>query len=257
MLGAITGDVIGAPFEIANHRGTDFELFSRGSTFTDDTVMTVAVADALLHGRDHAENMRRWFAHYPKAGYGHMFRAWAADPGMGPYGSFGNGSAMRVSPVAWAFETEPEVLAAARATAEVSHDHPEGVKGAEAIALATFLARRGVEKTELLARVAVHTGYDLGFTLDAIRWEYVFDATCQGSVPQALVAVREGEDFESTIRRAISIGGDSDTIAAMAGAVAEALYGVPEAIETEVRKRLDTRLGGVLDLFRERYGMAG
>lgn len=253
IIGAIAGDVIGSVYEGRNVKSTDFPLFSPASGPTDDSVLTLALADALLHGRDIAASFRRYYALYPHAGYGAMFHDWAMSPGMGPYGSFGNGSAMRVSPVAWAFDDETAVLDAARDSAAVSHDHPEGIKGAQAIALAAFLARKGTGKDGILEPVAARTGYDLGFSLDEIRPRYRFDATCQGSVPQALVAFREGRDFEDTIRRAVSIGGDSDTIACMAGAVAGAHFGVPGEIDAETRARLDERLNGVLAAFEARF----
>lgn len=254
MIGAIAGDVIGSVFEQSNVKSKDFALFSRQSRFTDDTVMSLALADALIHGRDISQCYRRFHDWYPKAGYGHMFKKWAQTPEHGPYNSYGNGSAMRVSAVAWAFDDEADVLSWARESAVVTHDHEEGIKGAEAIALATFLARQQQSKDRILAAVIDRTGYDLDFTLDEIRADYFFDATCQGSVPQALVAFRDGEDFEDTVRLAISVGGDSDTIACMAGAIASAFYdGVPEPIEVEVRERLDERLAGVLALFEERF----
>ena len=253
MIGAIAGDVIGSVYEHRDLRTTDFPLFSRDSRPTDDSVLTLALADALMHTRDIAGTFRRYHALYPGAGYGAMFHDWAMTPGMGPYNSFGNGSAMRVSAVAWAHDEGRDVLVAARASAAVTHNHPEGVKGAEAIALATLLARQGRSKDEILVAVTGHSGYDLDFTLDEIRPRYRFDPTCQGSVPQALVAFREGADFEDTIRRAISIGGDSDTIACMAGAVAGAFHGVPEDIDAEVRARLDEHLRSVLAEFEARY----
>ncbi len=253
MIGAIAGDVIGSVYEHRDVRSTDFPLFSAGSRPTDDSVLTLALADALLNGHDIADTFRRYYALYPDAGYGAMFHDWATTPDMGPYNSFGNGSAMRVSPVAWAFDEAKKVLDAAHASAAVTHDHPEGIKGAEAIALATLLARQGRSKDETLVAVTERSGYDLDFTLDAIRPHYRFDPTCQGSVPQALVAFREGTDFEDTVRRAISIGGDSDTIACMAGAVAGAFHGVPAEIDREVRARLDERLNGVLAAFEARY----
>ncbi|MFQ5623201.1 MAG: ADP-ribosylglycohydrolase family protein [Paracoccaceae bacterium] len=254
MIGAIAGDVIGSVFEHRNVRSKDFPLFSPGSRFTDDTVLTLALAEALMEGADTAGTFRLYHALYPRAGYGQWFRNWARTPGMGPYCSYGNGSAMRVSAAAWVFDDEAAVLEAARASAAVTHDHPEGIKGAQAVALAVFLARKGEGKGDILATVAENFGYDLGFTLDEIRPAYRFDASCQGSVPQALVAFREGTDFEDTIRGAISIGGDSDTIACMAGAVAGAFYGgVPETIDREVRARLDARLRGLLERFEARF----
>jgi len=253
MIGAIAGDVIGSVYEHRNMRSTEFPLFSPGSRPTDDSVLTLALAEALLHDADIAGTFRRYYALYPHAGYGAMFHEWAMSPGMGAYGSFGNGSAMRVSAVAWAHDDEAAVLDAARASAAVTHDHPEGIKGAEAVALATFLARNGLTKDEILAAVVARAGYELGFTLDEIRPRYRFDPTCQGSVPQALVAFREGADFEETVRRAVSIGGDSDTIACMAGAVAGAFHGVPAEIDRETRARLDDRLNAVLAAFEARF----
>lgn len=253
MIGAIAGDVIGSVFEHRNLRSTEFALFAPASRPTDDSVLTLALAEALLRGDDIPGTFRRYYALYPDAGYGAMFHEWAMTPGMGPYGSFGNGSAMRVSAVAWAHDDEAAVLEAARASTAVTHDHPEGIKGAEAIALATFLACKGLAKKEILDAVAARTGYDLGFTLDEIRPRYRFDPTCQGSVPQALVAFREGADFEDTVRRAVSIGGDSDTIACMAGAVAGAFHGVPGEIDRETRARLDDHLSAVLRAFEARF----
>ena len=254
MIGAIAGDVVGSVFEQSNVKSKEFPLFSRKSRFTDDTVMSLALADALLHGRGIAENFRRFHDWYPRAGYGHLFKNWALTPGLGPYNSYGNGSAMRVSAIAWAFEDEESVLAWARRSAAVTHDHPEGIKGAEAIALATFLARKDEDKESILERVVDLTGYDLEFTLDEIRPRYGFDATCQGSVPQALVAFRESEGFEDSLRAAVSIGGDSDTIACMTGSISAAYYDdVPDSIDAEARGRLDERLQGILALFEERF----
>ena len=253
MIGAIAGDVIGSVFEQANIKHKDFPLFCKQSRVTDDTVMSLALADTLLHGRDIAENFRRFYRWYPRAGYGTLFKHWASTPNAPAYHSFGNGSAMRVAGCAYANESRETVLACARASAAVTHNHPEGIKGAEAIALGVFLAREGRAKAEILAEVQAHTGYELGFTLDSIRASYSFDATCQGSVPQALVAFREGQDFEDVIRCAVSIGGDSDTIACMAGAIAGAHYGVPQAIALEVQGRLDERLSGVLALFENQF----
>ncbi len=254
MLGAIAGDIIGSPFEVENVKTRDFPLFSSASRFTDDTVLTLAVAEALLLGVDYASTYRRFALAYPYAGYGGMFVQWASDPETGPYESYGNGAAMRVSPIGHAFETEEDVLDAALESADPTHNHPESYRGAQAIALAVFLARKGHSKADILARVEAHSGYDLNFTLDEIRDSYSFDVSCQGSVPQALVAFREGTDFEDAIRGAISIGGDSDTIACMTGAIAEAHFGgVPPAIEREVRARLDAPLLSLLDTFREAF----
>ena len=253
MIGAIAGDMIGSVFEEANIKHKDFPLFCKQSCFTDDTVMTLALADALLHGRNVAENFRRFYRWYPRAGYGTLFKHWASAPGAPPYNSFGNGSAMRVAACAYAHNNRADVLACARKSAEVTHNHPEGMRGAEAIALGVFLARGERGKAEVLAEIVAHSGYDLGFALEGIRANYSFDATCQGSVPQALVAFREGLDFEDVIRCAVSIGGDSDTIACMAGAIAGAHFGVPKAIKLEVQGRRDERLSGVLALFESRF----
>ncbi len=254
MIGAIAGDVIGSVYEHSNIKSTDFPLFQKSSRFTDDSVMSLALADALVHGRDIAQNFRRFYGWYPRVGYGNLFKAWAKDASFGAYNSYGNGSAMRVAASAYAFDTAEQVLACARESAVITHNHPEGIKGAEAIALGTFLARTGHTKSEILSNIVDQSGYHLEFSLDEIRDDYFFDTTCQGSVPQALVAFREGKDFEDTIRLAISIGGDSDTIACMTGALSAAFYQfIPDVIEIEVRARLDERLAGVLRLFEEKF----
>lgn len=253
MIGAIAGDVIGSVFEGSNLKSKDFPLFSRDSRFTDDSVLTAAVADCVLHGRDYADAYRAFYAWYPRAGFGFLFANWARSPREAAYGSYGNGAAMRVSPIAWAFETLEEVLSEAARSAAATHNSAEGIKGAQAIAMATYLARQGKTKSAILSAVVDRFRYDLDFTLDGIRSDYAFDATCQGTVPQALVAFRDSGDFEDAVRSAISIGGDSDTIACMAGSVAAAFHGgVPEDIDAAVRARLDERLNGILDLFERR-----
>lgn len=177
MLGAIAGDVIGSVFERDNLKSKDFPLFSRGSRFTDDSVLTAAVADCVLHGRDYAEAYRAFYAWYPWAGYGFLFMNWASNPQLDAYGSYGNGSAMRVSPIAWAFDSLEEVLSEAARSAAATHNSVEGIKGAQAIALATYLARRGKSKSAILSAIVDRFGYDLDFTLDGIRADYAFDAT--------------------------------------------------------------------------------
>ena len=254
MIGAIAGDVIGSVFEGSNLKSKDFPLFSRDSRFTDDSVLTAAVADSVLHGRDYADSFRAFYGWYPWAGYGFLFSNWARNPFLEAYGSYGNGSAMRVSPIAWAFGTQEEVLTEAARSAAATHNSVEGIKGAQAIALAAYLARTGKTKSAIMSAIVDRFGYDLDFTLDGIRSDYGFDVTCQGTVPQALVAFRDSEDFEDAIRSAISIGGDSDTIACMAGSVAAAFHGgVPTKIDGAVRARLDERLNGILDLFERRF----
>lgn len=248
MWGAIAGDVIGSVYEARPVKRTDFPLFSRASRFTDDTVLTVATAEVLLDGGDYREAYQRYFARYPDSGFGGMFVQWAAAGAADAYNSFGNGSAMRVSPVGWACDTLDAVLAEAERSAAVTHDHPEGIKGAQAVAAAVFLARAGHSKDALRRRIADLFGYDLERRLADIRPRYGFDVTCQGSVPEALIAFLESSDFESAIRNAVSLGGDADTQAAIAGSVAEACYGgVPAAIREEVERRLD---GGLVDVVR-------
>lgn len=254
MLGAIAGDMIGSVFERSNRKSTDFPLFVEGSQFTDDSVLTFAVADCLLNGLDYAAAYRRYALAYPGRGYGGMFERWIDRENAGPYNSFGNGSAMRVSPVAWAFASETEVLAEARRSAEPTHNHPEGVKGAQAVALAVFLARTARDKGLIRARLTESFGYDLARTVDSIRPFYAFDATCPGSVPEAVIAFLDSDSFEEAVRMAVSLGGDSDTIASIAGAIAEAYYGpVPPFIEEEVRRRLPQELRSLLSEFQRRH----
>ncbi|MCY1056048.1 ADP-ribosylglycohydrolase family protein [Nannocystis sp. SCPEA4] len=254
MIAAIAGDIIGSVHERANIKRTDFTLFKSHSRFTDDTVMTLAVADCLLHRRPYAATLRAYGRRYPDRGYGGMFRKWLADHAMGPYQSFGNGSAMRVSPVGFAMRTLDEVMSEARASALPTHDHPEGIKGAQALAVAVFLARRGADKAKIRHEIEDRFGYDLRRTVAAIRPRYAFDVTCQGSVPEAIVAFLDSDDVESAIRLAISLGGDADTLACMAGAVAQAFYkDVPPAIAAEVEKRLTPELWQLTQEFCAHY----
>lgn len=240
MLGGIAGDIIGSRFEHAQIKTKDFELFSRQCTFTDDTVHTVAVADSLLTKTPYQVNFLRYFERYPNAGYGNRFRRWARSSHPVPYGSFGNGSAMRVSPIAWFYDRLDQVLVEAFHSAEVTHNHPEGIKGAQAVAGAIYLARTGTSKPEIREFVESRFGYDLSLTVDQIRPTYGFKVTCQESVPQAITAFLEAEDYEDAVRNAVSLGGDSDTLACIAGSIAEAFFGgVPEGIVTEASKRLD------------------
>jgi len=243
--------VFGAAYEARSTKRTDIDLFERPRDFTDDTVLTVATADALLGDGDYAAAYRRWGRRYPRRGYGQAFGRWLHVADAGPYRSFGNGSAMRVSPVAWALDTVDEVLAEASRSAAVTHDHPEGIKGAQAAALAVLLARQGAGPAAIRGEIADRFGYDMDRSVAAIRHEYGFDVTCQGSVPEALIAFLEADSVEDAIRLAISLGGDADTQAAIAGAAAEARFGgLPGALEDEVRRVVDGALLEVVDRFR-------
>jgi ADP-ribosylglycohydrolase len=254
MLGAIAGDVFGASYEFRSFKREDFDLFAMPRFFTDDTVLTIATAEALMGDGDYAAAYRRWGRAYPARPYGGRFVDWLEDSSLGPYNSYGNGSAMRVSPVAWAFDSLPEVLAEAERSAAVTHNHPEGIKGAQATASAIYLARTGLNREDIRAEIANRFGYDLERTVEEIRPGYCFDVTCQGSVPEALIAFFDAGDFEHSIRLAISLDGDADTQAAITGSVAEAFWGgVPKRLEAEVRKVLDDPLLEAMDRFIARY----
>lgn len=254
MLGAIAGDIIGSVYERCPIKTRDFPLFDPRCRFTDDTVMTVAVAEAILGHGTYQECMLRLGRRYPHAGYGGAFFAWLGSEDPKPYGSFGNGSGMRASPVGQAFTTEDEVLSQARASAAVTHDHPEGLKGAEAIALGVFLARTGHDKETIRGRLSAHFHYDLARTVEDIRPGYRFDVTCQGSVPEAIIAFLDADSYEGAIRNAVSLGGDSDTLACMAGGLAEAYFGgTPEPIRTWAMERLDPELRQVVLAFSHAF----
>lgn len=238
IIGAIIGDIVGSRFELVECKSTEFELFNNRSQFTDDTVMTIAVADWLL-GRDLVESMRDWGRRYPYSGYGGMFFNWLFSPEKQlPYNSFGNGSGMRVSPVGFYARSLDEVLDLAQKSAEVAHNHPEGTKGAQAIASSIYIARNGKSKNEILKYIEQTFGYDLHRSCNDIRPSYGFDVTCQGSCPEAIIAFLDSTDYESAIRLAVSLGGDSDTIACMTGGIAAAFYGVPNAIIEHAKKYL-------------------
>jgi ADP-ribosylglycohydrolase len=213
MIGAITGDIVGSIYERRTIKQTNFVLFGPSCRFTDDTVLTVAVADAILSQAPYAEKLREYYDLYPHAGYGGSFRRWASTPGVGAYNSWGNGSAMRVSPVGYAFDTIEGVLDEAARSAEVTHNHPEGIKGARAVAAAVFMARTGSSKDDIRRFAVAEFAYDLSRSVDEIRPSYRFDVSCQGSVPEALIAFLDSVDFEDAVRKAVSLGGDSDTIA--------------------------------------------
>jgi len=263
MYGAILGDIIGSPYEFdMGSKTKDFPLFSSNSTFTDDTVMTIAVAEAFLDDtlpmdesvirQQLIASMQRYGKLFPHAGYGGMFRRWLKSHNPRPYASYGNGSAMRVSSVAWLFNDLGLVQLMARLSAEVTHNHPEGIKGAEATASAIFLARTGCTKAEIKAYIENKFCYDLSRTCDEIRPNYHHVETCQETVPEAITAFLEGESFEDVIRTAVSLGGDCDTLTCIAGSIAEGFYGVPEELKLECRNRLPEQLQEVLLCF-DRY----
>ncbi len=262
MLGAIIGDTIGSVFEWHNTKKTRFPLFTKYSRPTDDSVMTIAVADALMqtYGMDDeivrkalVKSMQYYGLKYPDAGYGGKFYDWIRQADPQPYGSWGNGSAMRVSPVGWLYDDLTTVLHMAELTAAVSHDHPEAIKGAKAIAAAVLFARKGWDKAQIKSFIEDMFGYDLDTTLDEIRPRYRFDVSCQGSVPQAIRAFLEGDSYEQCIRLAISIGGDSDTIACMAGAIAEPYYRIPKEIRDRGLAHIDPQMVRVIMAFRDFY----
>jgi ADP-ribosylglycohydrolase len=254
MLGAIAGDIIGSAYEHNPVKTTRFRLFHPACRFTDDTVLSVALADSILHGSTYVDLLKRYYRAYPRAGYGGMFHEWARSDDPQPYYSYGNGSAMRVSPVGFAFDTLEEVLDQAKRSAEVTHDHPEGIKGAQAVATAVFLARAGKTKEEIKNYVETTFNYHLDTPLDEIRPRYSFEVSCQNSVPQAIRAFLESNDFESAVRLAISLGGDSDTLACMAGGIAHAFYGsVPDEISRRVYEILDEELSIVTRTFMQKY----
>ena len=261
MLGAILGDMVGSPYEFDrnNHKSKDFPLLSEKSHFTDDTVMTVAVARGLIAGKGIPERtfeetkseMRIWGETYPHAGYGGMFRRWLCAEHPQPYGSFGNGSAMRVAAAGWLFDTLNKTLEMAKATAEVTHNHPEGIKGAQATAAAIFRARTGRSKPEIKQYVEQTFGYDLSRTCDEIRPYYCHVETCQQTVPEAIIAFLESNSFEDALRNAVSLGGDSDTLACITGGIAEAFYGMPQELRAGTLKRLPEEMRAAYELFRQ------
>ena len=249
MLGAIIGDTVGSVYEFNNIKTTDFQLFGPRNNYTDDSIMTMAVADWLLndpqHGMDTLEASFLSFAKKypcPMGGYGHGFYRWLFEPdsmgfedGRHPYNSFGNGSAMRCSANGWMFDTLEETERVARISAEITHNHPEGIKGAQSTAAAIFMARNGASKEEIRDYISDRYGYNLNRTCDEIRRVYDWDSSCQGTVPEAMVAFMDSSDFESAIRLAVSLGGDSDTLACITGGIAEAFYKtIPESIALKI-----------------------
>lgn len=254
MIGAVIGDIIGSVYEFGNIKTVVFPLFSEGSEFTDDTVLTVATADCILNNKDYAETYKAYGRKYPNAGYGGIFYQWIFSEEWRPYNSFGNGSAMRVSPVGFAYDTLEEVLSEAKKSAEVTHNHPEGIKGAQATAAAIFLGRSGSSKDEIKEYIENTFGYNLHRKIETIRPFYEFDATCQGSVPESIIAFLESFDYESTIRLAVSLGGDSDTIACIAGGIAQAFYKeIHQSIRKKLNKYLPEEFIKVIDEFNRKF----
>ena len=262
MYGAILGDIIGSPYEFDRGNKTkDFPLFSRNSKFTDDSVMTLAVADAFLSlppqvsdediHRFLVRSMQTYGQAFPHAGYGGMFRRWLKAPHPQPYGSYGNGSAMRVSSAGWLFDDLETVRHMARLSAKVTHNHPEGIKGAEATASAIYLARTGSTKAEIKAYIEENFHYNLSRTCDEIRPTYRHVESCQETVPEAITAFLEGNSFEDVIRTAVSLGGDCDTLTCIAGSIAEGFYGVPEELKQQCREKLPEDLRKVLRRFEK------
>lgn len=254
MIGAIAGDIIGSVYESRPIKTKDFPLFHPRCTFTDDSVLSIAVAAAILNGTAYVDSVREIGRRYPRAGYGGSFMTWLFVEDAAPYNSWGNGSAMRVSPVGFAFSTEEEVLAQAKATADITHNHAEGIKGAQATALAVFLARTGHEKETIRSRISERFDYDLDRTVDDIRPDYFFDVSCQGTVPEAIIAFLDSHSYEDAVRNAISLGGDSDTLACITGGIAEAFYGgVPAIIRERVKRVLTPDLWAVTESFCKKY----
>ena len=254
MIGAIAGDIIGSVYEHRPIKTKAFPLFQDRCTFTDDTVLTVAVAEAILSGVPYLACIREMGRRYPHAGYGGSFFRWLYASDAKPYNSWGNGSAMRVSPVGFAFATEDDVLQQARLTAEITHNHPEGIKGAQAAALAIFLARTVRDKEAVRARITTLFGYDLNRTVDDIRPSYAFDVSCQGSVPEAIIAFLDADSYEDAVRNAVSLGGDSDTLACITGGIAQAFYNdVPGGIRDKVEEILTPDLWAVTRAFCNKY----
>ena len=253
MIGAIAGDIIGSVYEWERIKTKQFDLFSPDCFFTDDTVLTVALAESILTESDYASLMRAYYRRYPGAGYGGLFHRWAQAHESQPYNSWGNGAAMRISSVGFAFNTLDEVLVRAADYTAVTHNHAEGIKGAQATAAAIFLARTGSTKADIKRFTTATFRYDLSRTVDEIRPTYRFNESCQETVPEAIVCFLESMDFEDAIRNAISLGGDSDTLACITGGIAQAYYGVPEVIADRAMSILDEDLRGVTARFMSSY----
>ena len=254
MIGAIAGDIVGSIYEWANIKTKEFPLFSDRCFFTDDSILTIALADSILTGTPYAENLKTFYSWYPDGGYGSNFRRWARSRHSEPYNSWGNGAAMRISPVGYAFDDLETVLIKAKEYTEITHNHPEGIKGGQSVAAAIFLGRTGKSKDEIRQYIESEFDYDLSHHVDEIRPTYSFDVSSQGTVPQAVRAFLDSTDFEDAIRTAISLGGDSDTLTCITGGIAQAFYRkVPDKIQKTVYRILDDRLGLITLRFMQEY----
>ena len=256
MLGAIVGDIVGSIYEFNNHRSKEFPLFGEKCKFTDDTVLTVAVADCLMSNGNYAKYIKNYARKYTGRGYGGRFRQWVSSDSWEPYNSWGNGSAMRVSAVGFAYADLAEVMVESQRSAEVTHNHPQGIRGAQATAVAIFMARQGQSKVEIKETIAKSFGYNLNRTVDEIRPVYKFNESCQETVPEAIIAFLESTNFEDAIRNGISLGGDSDTLTCITGGIAEAFYGgVPQDISEKALSYLPKEMREVVEEFRTRYDL--
>lgn len=254
MLGAIAGDIIGSVFEWSPCKDKTFDLFSNNSRFTDDTVLTLAIAHSILDGIPYQESVLKYARQFPNAGYGASFKAWFESNVQQAYNSWGNGSAMRVSPIGFAFDNLEEVLLESEKTAAITHNHPEGIKGAQATASAVFLARSGLLKEEIKKYIEGRFSYNLSKTVDEIRQDYKFDVSCQGSVPESIIAFLESSSYEDTIRNAISLGGDADTQACIAGGIAQAFYrSIPKTIIDKIKEILPNDQWELMERFNEKF----
>ena len=254
MIGAIAGDIIGSVYEWNNIKTKAFTLFSAKCFFTDDSILTIALADSILSGASYVDNLKKFYCWYPNGGYGGSFHRWAQSEGAEPYNSWGNGAAMRISPVGYAYNDLDTVLRKAADFTEITHNHPEGIKGGQATAAAIFLARTGQSKAEIKEFSETKFQYDLSKHVDNIRPSYKYDVSSQGTVPQAIRAFIDSTDFEDAIRTAVSLGGDTDTLACITGGIAQAFYGgVPEPVVNKVYDILDERLGKITREFMEKF----
>ena len=254
MIGAIAGDIIGSVYEFNNIKTKDFILFPDRCFFTDDSILSIALADSILTGTPYVKNLKLFYHWYPDGGYGGSFHTWAQSQNSAPYNSWGNGAGMRISPVGYAYNDLDTVLQKAKEFTEITHNHPEGIKGAQATAAAIFLARTGESKATIKDYIENKFHYNLSKHVDEIRPTYQFNESSQNTVPQALRAFHDSSDFEDAIRTAVSLGGDTDTLACITGGVAQAFYGgVPEAIQHNIYSILDDRLSQITRTFMERY----